>query len=97
MSRKQYYIYIMTNPGNTTLYTGVTNDLLRRIQQHKRKVIKGFTARYNLIKLVYYELYEDPESAIQREKQIKAGSRIKKVQLIEGMNPKWKDLSAIFE
>jgi len=87
----------MTNPGNTTLYTGVTNDLLRRIQQHKRKVIKGFTARYNLIKLVYYELYEDPESAIQREKQIKAGSRIKKVQLIEGMNPKWKDLSAIFE
>ena len=71
MNDKQYYIYIMTNDEETTVYTGVTNDLERRVYEHKNKLLKGFTARYNLKKLVHYEIYGDIEQAIAREKQIK--------------------------
>ena len=88
-----YYIYIMTNNKNTTLYTGVTNDLLSRVDQHKRKIDKkSFTSRYNIDKLVYYESTDDAYTAISREKQIKAGSRQKKIDLINNLNPEWKDL-----
>ncbi|MEM9926148.1 MAG: GIY-YIG nuclease family protein [Rivularia sp. (in: cyanobacteria)] len=73
---KQYYIYIITNQHNTVLYTGVTNDLIRRIYEHKEKIIAGFTKKYNVNKLVYYEIFTDINSAITREKQIKAGSRL---------------------
>ena len=91
-NRKQYYVYIMTNKINTVLYTGVTSDLKKRIWEHKEKVIDGFTKNYNINKLIFFEIYNDPENAILREKQIKAGSRIKKVKLITGINPEWKDL-----
>jgi len=82
----------MTNKNNSVLYTGVTGNLGTRIYQHKEKVVAGFTKRYNVTKLVYYELFNDPYNAIAREKQIKAGSRKKKIALIESMNPEWKDL-----
>ena len=91
-NRKQYYVYIMTNKINTVLYTGVTSDLNKRIWEHKEKVTEGFTKNYNINKLIFFEIYNDPENAILREKQIKAGSRIKKVKLITGINPEWKDL-----
>jgi len=90
---KQYYVYIMTNQWNTVLYTGVTNDLKRRIQEHKDKTIQGFTKRYHVDKLVYYEDTESIENAILREKQIKGGSRKDKVQLINSLNSEWRDLS----
>jgi putative endonuclease len=89
---KQYYAYIATNKWNKVLYTGVTNELQRRIQEHKNKTLKGFTKRYNVDKLVYYEIAESIESAILREKQIKGGSRKDKIELINSMNPKWRDL-----
>ena len=82
----------MTNKINTVLYTGVTSDLKKRIWEHKEKVTEGFTKNYNINKLIFFEIYNDPENAILREKQIKAGSRIKKVKLITGINPEWKDL-----
>jgi len=82
----------MTNKRNIVLYTGITSDLKRRVYEHKEKFIDGFTKKYNIIKLVYYEIYGDPISAISREKQIKAGSRKKKINLIESINPKWNDL-----
>ncbi len=82
----------MTNKINTVLYTGFTSDLKKRIWEHKEKVIDGFTKNYNINKLIFFEIYNDPENAILREKQIKAGSRIKKVKLITGINPEWKDL-----
>ena len=82
----------MTNQRNTTLYTGITNNLPRRIYEHKTKLIKGFTHRYNIDKLVYYEICSEPLLAITREKQIKAGSRKKKIVLIEKENPQWSDL-----
>ena len=91
-NRKQYYVYIMTNKINTVLYTGVTRDLKRRIWEHKEKIIRGFTKKYNINKLVYFEIFNDPENAILREKQIKAGSRNKKIELIKRINPEWKDL-----
>lgn len=90
---KQYCVYIMTNNHNKVLYTGITSDLKRRIYEHKEKVISGFTKKYNISKLVYYEIYQDPENAILREKQIKAGSRQKKIDLINTMNGEWRDLS----
>jgi putative endonuclease len=90
---KNYYIYIITNYNNTVLYTGVTNNLERRIQEHKNKIILGFSSKYNLNKIVYYEQFSDIEDAISREKQIKGGSREKKIVLINNMNPEWKDLS----
>jgi len=74
------------------LYTGITNDLKRRVFEHKAKLFKGFTKRYNVDKLVFYEVSTDVESAISREKQIKGGSRAKKIALVDGMNPEWKDL-----
>jgi putative endonuclease len=89
---KQYYVYIMTNNRNTVLYVGVTNDLIRRVYEHKEKLASGFTRKYNIVKLVYYEVLEDIENAILREKQIKAGSRQKKVQLINSINREWHDL-----
>ena len=91
-NKKQYYIYIMTNKKNTVLYTGVTSDLKKRIWEHKEKMIKGFTKKYNINKLVYFEIFNDPENAILREKQIKADSRNKKIELIKEINPEWKDL-----
>ena len=83
----------MTNKTEGVLYTGVTNDLKRRVYEHKGKLVEGFTKKYNIGKLVYYELCEDIESAILREKQIKGWLRIKKIALIESMNPGWRDLS----
>jgi len=89
---KQYYVYIMTNKINSTLYTGVTSDLQRRVFEHKNKLLDGFTKKYNIDKLVFYEAYDDINNAIAREKQIKGGSRAKKIELIEDMNDKWDDL-----
>jgi len=89
---KQYYVYIMTNKINTVLYTGFTNDLARRVLEHRNKLVAGFTAKYNIQKLVYFEVCEDVESAILRERQIKAGSRRKKADLINSMNGEWRDL-----
>jgi len=89
---KQYCVYIMTNKHHTVLYTGVTGNLQKRIYEHKEKLVEGFTKRYRVTKLVYYEVYEEVHSAITREKQIKAGSRQKKIEMIEGMNKEWRDL-----
>jgi len=89
---KEPAIYIMASGRNGTLYTGVTANLTERVYRHKQRRTPGFTARYNCIMLVYYEFYEDMISAITREKQIKAGSRSKKLALIESMNPSWRDL-----
>lgn len=92
MQNRQSYIYILTNKYNTVLYTGVTSDLKKRIWEHREKLAEGFTKRYNVTKLVYYEVFADIRDAIAREKQIKAGSRQKKINLITGMNPEWRDL-----
>ncbi len=89
---KQAYVYIMTNKRNTVLYTGVTSNLIKRVYEHKEKLVEGFTKKYNIEKLVYYEVFDDITNAIMREKQIKAGSRKKKIELIESMNKDWKDL-----
>ena len=89
---KLYYVYILTNKWNRVLYTGVTNDLVKRVHQHREKFTEGFTSKYRANKLGYYEIYSVSKEAITREKQIKAGSRKKKVQLIELKNPGWKDL-----
>jgi putative endonuclease len=91
-SEKNYYVYIMTNRSKT-LYTGVTNDLIRRVYEHKNKMVEGFTKKYNITRLVYFEETGDVQSAIAREKQIKGWLRAKKVALIESKNPEWKDLS----
>jgi len=90
--KRQYYVYILTNKHNTVLYTGITNDLKRRVYEHKEKLVDGFTKKYNITKLVYYEVFEDPENAILREKQIKAGSRQKKIGLINSINREWINL-----
>ena len=90
--RRQYYVYILTTKTNTVLYTGVTNDLVKRVFEHREKFGNGFTKRYNVNKLVYYEIFDDPENAISREKQIKAGPRRKKVELVNGFNQDWADL-----
>ena len=92
MAQKQGYIYLMTNKANTVIYTGVTSDLQKRIYEHKQKLVGGFTKKYNVNKLVYYEVFDDIESAIVREKQIKGGSRKKKIDLIRNMNPRFRDL-----
>jgi putative endonuclease len=89
---KQFYVYIMTNKNNTVLYTGVTSDLNKRVYEHKNKLLEGFTKRYNIDKLVFYEVYDDINNAIAREKQMKSGTRAKKIKLIEEMNSGWKDL-----
>jgi putative endonuclease len=92
MSPRMGFVYIMTNERQTVLYTGVTADLKRRVWQHRQKVVEGFTRRYNVTKLVYYEAFDDVASAIAREKQIKGSSRQKKIALINGENPEWRDL-----
>lgn len=89
---KQYYVYIMTNRSRT-LYAGVTSDLARRVCEHKNRLIPGFTARYNLDRLVFFEQTQDVNAAIAREKQIKGWLRAKKIGLIESLNPEWRDLS----
>lgn len=89
---KSYYVYITTNKHHTVLYTGVTSAILKRIWQHKSKEVDGFTKRYNATKLVHLEEFPNIEEAIAREKQIKAGSRKKKIALIEQYNPNWDDL-----
>ncbi len=86
-------VYIMTNKNHTVLYTGVTSNLPKRLYEHRQKLVKGFTAKYNCDILVYYEVLEDMETAITREKQIKAGSRKKKLELINNFNGSWRDLS----
>jgi len=88
----QYYVYILTNKFNRVLYTGITNDIYRRVYEHKNKLIKGFSSKYNVTKLIYYEVFDNVESAIVREKQIKGGSRKKKINLIMNMNPMLIDL-----
>lgn len=90
--KKYYSIYILTNKNNTVLYTGITSNLKKRVYEHKNKIVKGFTEKYNINKLVYYEVFENPVDAISREKQIKAGSRNKKIKLVEIMNSRWTDL-----
>ena len=89
---KKYYIYIITNTRNTVLYTSVTSDLKKRVYEHKSKLVSGFIKKYNIIKLVYYEVFNDIYNAILREKQIKGGSRQNKINLINKMNPNWQDL-----
>ena len=89
---KIYCVYIMTNKNNTVLYTGITNDLRRRVYVHKERKVEGFTKKYNVTKLVYYEVFRDVRNAISREKQIKGGSRAKKIELINKMNAGWRDL-----
>ena len=88
-----YFVYILSNKYNTVIYTGVTNNLERRLYEHKNKINRGFTSKYNIDKLVYFENTGDVESAIQREKQIKGMSRRKKNLLINSVNPQWNDLS----
>ena len=86
------WIYIMTNANNTVLYVGVTSNLTQRVRQHKAKELEGFTARYNITKVIYVEEYADIRNAIEREKQIKSWSRRKKEELIATQNPSWRDL-----
>jgi putative endonuclease len=88
----QYFVYIMTNKHHKVLYTGMTNNLVRRVYEHREKLVEGFSKRYNLTKLVYYEVAETALAAITREKQIKGGSRQDKLNLIQTMNPQWQDL-----
>ena len=91
MTENNYYVYILTNKSNT-LYIGITNDLIRRLYEHKNKLIAGFTKKYNIDKLIYYEVFDDPESAIQREKEIKGWTRKKKLELIKKINPNFEEL-----
>jgi putative endonuclease len=88
-----YCVYIMTNSRKNVLYTGYTSDLARRVQEHKDSVVKGFTQKYKCYILVYYEVTDDIKVAMEREKQIKGGSRSKKIELIESINPEWRDLA----
>ena len=90
-----YYVYILTNSTNRVLYTGVTNNLEKRLYEHKTKAVNGFTAKYNTHKLVYFETTTSVYSAIQREKQIKSFKRDKKITLINSINPLWSDLTEI--
>jgi putative endonuclease len=96
VEERQYYVYIMTNKANTVFYTGVTNDLIRRVIEHKNAVC-GFTAKYKLTKLVFYEAGSSIEGAILREKQIKAGSRQDKIRLVTSINPTYRDLLTDFQ
>ena len=90
--RRKGYVYILFNKRNGTLYTGVTSNLATRVYEHKEKIVEGFTKRHGVDKLGYYEVHESIVSAIEREKQIKSGSRNDKLELINGMNPEWNDL-----
>jgi putative endonuclease len=88
---RRYYVYMLTNTHHTALYTGVTGNLVQRIDEHRTHAVPGFTSRYNVDRLVFYEEAPDSAAAIAREKQIKAGSRRKKIALIIAMNPEWRD------
>ena len=90
---EQYYVYILSSRKHGTLYIGVTNDLIRRVYQHQSKAVRGFTKRYGVDKLVYFEIFDDPLSAIAREKQLKKWRREWKIQLVENKNPEWIDIS----
>ena len=90
---KRGYVYMMMNPGNTVIYTGVTSDLWRRVSQHKEKTIEGFTKKYNVTKLVWFEGFASISDAIAAEKKIKAGSRVKKIELVKTLNPGFGDLA----
>jgi putative endonuclease len=92
MLSKQYYVYIMSSRSRV-IYIGMTNDLRRRVAQHQQKLVEGFTQKYNVTQLVYYEVTQDVHSALAREKELKGWRRSKKVALIESVNPAWKDLS----
>ena len=92
MNNCQYYVYILFNKKNDTLYVGVTNNLIKRVWEHKNKVVEGFTQKYGVDKLGYYEVYANINSAITREKQLKGGNRKSKLELIELNNPDWHDL-----
>jgi putative endonuclease len=92
MTEKQGYVYILTNVNNKVLYTGVTSELVKRVYEHKNKQVDGFTKKYNVCKLIYFEVFDDMMNAITREKQIKGYLRSKKIRLIESKNPEWKDL-----
>jgi putative endonuclease len=94
MEDKYYYIYILANKNGKVIYIGVTNDLIRRVWEHKEKLVDGFSKKYNVDRLIYYEVFEDAYEAISREKQLKAGPRKKKVKLINSINPNWVDLYA---
>ncbi|MFH1620756.1 MAG: GIY-YIG nuclease family protein [Patescibacteria group bacterium] len=96
MDCRSYFIYILTNRQKSVLYIGVTNNLERRLYEHRMKVIPGFSEKYQTVKLVYYEATEDVASAVAREKQLKRWSRKKKEWLIETLNPRWNDLSEEF-
>jgi putative endonuclease len=93
---RTYYVYLLTNWNNKVMYVGMTNDLKRRMYEHKAKTLKGFTEKYNLNKLVYFESTSDVRAAIAREKEIKKWRREKKNALVAGANPEWKDLSESF-
>ena len=92
MDSRQYYVYILANKTNVALYVGVTNDLIKRVYEHKEKFVMGFAEKYDIDKMVYYEVYSDPENAISGEKRLKASSRAKKNQLVVLMNPEWREL-----
>ena len=92
MKKKSFYVYILTNKSNKVLYIGITNNSSRRVYEHKQKFVKGFTSKYKVDKLVYYEVFDDPYNAISREKQLKGWLRNKKIELINSFNPLWKDL-----
>ncbi|MFH0790919.1 MAG: GIY-YIG nuclease family protein [Candidatus Omnitrophota bacterium] len=92
MAEKFYYVYILASQRNGTLYIGITSDLIKRVWEHKNKFVDGFTKEYNINRLVYYEQYNAPEDAIRREKRLKKYNRQWKLNLIEEMNPDWKDL-----
>ncbi len=93
LSDKGYYVYLLTNWNNKVMYVGMTNDLVRRLYEHKNKLVKGFTTKYNIDKLVYFEEARDVHAVITREKEIKRWRREKKDQLVVSVNPDWKDLS----
>jgi putative endonuclease len=92
LGTRHYYVYILASRIGGTLYIGVTNDLVRRVFEHKSKVVDGFTQKYDVVKLVYFEQFDDPENAIKREKRLKKWNRAWKIRLIEEHNPNWEDL-----
>ncbi len=94
---KRYFIYILTNKNHTVLYTGFTDDLAKRILGHRSKIFKGFTQKYNIVKLLYYEEYSDKGVALYREQQLKRYRRKWKENLIDSMNPEWRDLAEDFD
>ena len=92
MGARSYYVYILASRIGGTLYIGVTNDLIRRVGEHRLKLVEGFTNKYDVVKLVYFEQFDDPENAIKREKRLKKCNRAWKIRLIEEHNPNWEDL-----